>query len=105
MAEKLIKDGKVAVLYSPRYGAGWYSWNTEHKDLLFHPKIVQKVLDGKREEITDEFIQDLLGINIYTGGAEDLEVEWIAEGTAFEITEHDGYERIETISNHEWLVA
>ena len=27
MMEKVIRDGKVAVLYSPGYGAGWsYSW-------------------------------------------------------------------------------
>jgi hypothetical protein len=27
--EKVIRDGKVAVLYSPGYGAGWYSWNRD----------------------------------------------------------------------------
>ena len=25
--KKLTKDGKVAVLYSPDFGAGWYSWH------------------------------------------------------------------------------
>jgi hypothetical protein len=24
---KLIRDGMVAVLYSPDYGSGWYTWN------------------------------------------------------------------------------
>ena len=24
---KLIRDGKVAVLISPEYGAGWSTWN------------------------------------------------------------------------------
>ena len=25
--KKVIRDGKVAVLYSPGYGASWYTWN------------------------------------------------------------------------------
>ena len=25
--QKVIRDGKVAVLYSPGYGAGWYTWS------------------------------------------------------------------------------
>jgi hypothetical protein len=27
IVEKYIKDGKVAVLYSAGYGAGWSTWN------------------------------------------------------------------------------
>lgn len=28
--DKVIKDGKVAVLYSPGFGAGWFTWNNHH---------------------------------------------------------------------------
>lgn len=104
MAEKLIKDGKVAVLYSPGYGAGWYSWNNDER-LLFHPEIVQKVLDDKNNEITEEFILNLIGLDIYTGGACDLKVKWIEEGTFFEIDEYDGSESIRLKENDEWIVA
>jgi len=104
IVEKLIKDGKVAVLYSPGYGAGWYSWNDD-KRLLFHPEIVQKVLDGKRHEITDKFILDLIGIDIYAGGARDLQVKWLPEGSLFEINEYDGSESISLKENDEWIVA
>ena len=31
---KVIRDGKVAVLYSPGYGAGWYSWNWNHPECV-----------------------------------------------------------------------
>lgn len=41
--QKVIRDSKVAVLYSPGFGAGWYSWNTKHPQLLFHPKLVEMV--------------------------------------------------------------
>lgn len=47
--EKVIKDGKVAVCFSPHYGAGWSTWADEkHREtLLFHPAIVNMVLNKK----------------------------------------------------------
>jgi hypothetical protein len=29
--KKVIRDGKVAVLISDGYGAGWYSWNKKYQ--------------------------------------------------------------------------
>lgn len=95
--EKVIRDGKVAVLYSPGFGAGWYTWNKEHKELLFHPKVVEMVEAGKSKDITDEWVKENLGIDIYTGGAEQLKIEWLPEGTAFRVDEYDGAESIQTI--------
>ena len=34
---KLIKNGKVAVLYSPGFGAGWFTWNPTMPELIFEP--------------------------------------------------------------------
>lgn len=103
--EKVIKDDLVAVLYSPGYGAGWYSWNQEHKQLLFHPKLVELVEQDRRSEITEEWLEEHLGLkDVYTGGAEDLTIEWLPEGTAFIIKEYDGSESIETY-NENTLVA
>lgn len=28
--DKVIRDGMVAVIYSPGYGAGWSSWNRDY---------------------------------------------------------------------------
>ena len=94
--EKIIRDGKVAVLYSPGLGAGWYSWNTEHPCLMFHPKLVEMVEAGRASDITDEWVMENLGIDIYAGGAEQLKIEWLPEGTAFRIDEYDGSESIVT---------
>jgi len=43
--------------------------------------------------------------NFYCGGAEDLAIEWVNQGTQFSIEEYDGYESI--IFNHDacWEVA
>lgn len=95
--DKVIRDGKVAVLVSYGYGAGWYSWNEDHKELLFSPKVVAMVESGKRDKINDEWVEENLGIDIYTGGAYQLTIEWLQEGTPFTIEEYDGCESLNTL--------
>ena len=41
--EKVIRNNEVAVLISHGFGAGWYSWNNDHQELLYHPKLVEMV--------------------------------------------------------------
>ena len=96
--EKVIRNGKVAVLVSHGFGAGWYSRN-KHKELLFHPKLVEMVEQNRHEEITKEWVEENLDINIYTGGADGLYIEWLDEGTAFRINEYDGAETLITIDD------
>ena len=97
--EKVIRDGKVDVLISKGFGAGWYTWNSDHPELLFHPKIVEMVESGKRDAIDDEWVKENLGIDIYTGGASDLTIEWLTEGTAFRVDEYDGSESLQTFND------
>ena len=96
---KLVRDGKVAVLYSPTFGAGWYSWNTKHQQLLFHPKLVEMVEQGRKKEIDDEWVKQNLGIEIYAGGSDGLSIHWLPIGTAFEVDEYDGAESLRTIAD------
>ena len=46
--EKIEQDGKVAVLYSPGYGAGWSSWasDDQREALCMDARIVGPVLAG-----------------------------------------------------------
>ena len=98
--EKVIKDGKVAVLYSPGYGAGWYTWNQCNEELLFNPKVVEMVEQGKVNQINKDWVKKNLGIdNVYCGGAESLHIQWIPQGTAFTIDEYDGNESIELLDD------
>lgn len=97
--EKVIRNGKVAVLYSPGFGAGWYTWN-ENKQLLFHPKLVELVERKNNTTITKEWCSENLGVDdVYCGGASNLTIEWITEGTAFKIDEYDGSEYITTLGD------
>ena len=98
--EKVIRDGKVAVLYSPEYGAGWYTWNEYNEELLFNPKVVEMVEQGKVNQINEDWVKENLGIdNVYCGGAKSLHIEWIPQGTAFIIDEYDGNESIELLDD------
>jgi hypothetical protein len=100
---KLSEDGKVAVLYSPGFGAGWYTWNYDYPEILFDPAIVKFVEKNQFDELTTYVT--LKYPDIYTGGMEDLKVEWIPEGTMFKVNEYDGSESIEYKENDNWLVA
>ena len=99
---KLVRDGKVAVLVSPDYGAGWYSWH-RIEELLYDPSIVLW-LEAKELDKIEHYLA-LKYPNEYFGGLDDLTVEWIDQGTEFRIDEFDGAESIELKANTKWLVA
>jgi hypothetical protein len=100
---KLVRDGMVAVLYSPDYGSGWYTWNTNHPELLFDPAIVQLVEEEKFDEL--KTYVTLKYPNIYDGGMWELKVAWIPEGAMFRINEYDGDESIELKDDADWFTA
>ena len=104
--EKVIRDGKVAVLYSPGWGAGWYSWHGM-EELLYHPTLVQMVEDGQRLDITNELCNSILGKGrrVVVMGEENLTIEWLPIGTEFIIDEYDGNESITLKGNTNWLTA
>lgn len=97
--EKLVRDGQVAVAVSPGFGAGWSTWNSINPmDARFN----QLFLDGKIDEIVRICEAEDLG---YAGGAEDVEIVWLPEGTEFVIDEYDGSEGLELKEETNWLVA
>jgi hypothetical protein len=90
---KVIRDGKVAVLYSPNYGCGWY---TAHKNeqLLFDYKVVEMVESQQNYLNIVSYCIETYGKGINVGGAFDLQIEWIPVGSEFIIQNHDGFETI-----------
>ena len=89
---KLVRDGRVAVLISPGHGAGWSTWNSESEEILFDPAIVEFVEHNKWKEL--EVYATLRYPDIYLGGMRDLQIEWLPEGTEFVIEEYDGAETL-----------
>ena len=102
--DKKIKDGMVAVLVSPRHGAGWYSWHHVEK-LLYDPKLVDMVEEKTSAQTIELYCNEVYGNKAYYGGADDLEVKWILVGTHFRIHEYDGAETLEIREEIEWMVA
>lgn len=107
---KVIRDGRVGVLYSPGYGAGFYTWGAPLES-IFDPFIIELV--EKKEELVSslgykayeseeyntiveeiEIYLERTYEDIYTGGVRDLEVAWVDEGQQFVIKEYDGAETI-----------
>ena len=105
MIEKLIRDGKVAVLVSPGFGAGGYSWNSVHygDELIFDPVLAAYIDEGKMDEA--KTYVTMRWPDAYAGGVDDLVVHWVPVGTAFRIHEYDGSESIEIKEDLDWVVA
>jgi len=102
--DKKIKDGMVAVLVSPRHGAGWYSWHSV-EELLYDPKVVDMVLEKTSAQTIELYCNEVYGDKAYYGGAEDLEVMWLPIGTHFSIHEYDGYETLRIRNDIDWEIA
>ncbi len=102
--KKYVRDGKVAVLVSRGYGAGWYSWNKDFEQLLYDPVIVDMLLRGVDECDIIQYA-DSEYPEVYTGGIDGLEVVWVDEGMQFRIEEYDGAERIEFCDEVKWHTA
>lgn len=102
--QKMIRDGKVAVLVSHGFGAGWSTWSEEHAETLcMDVSIVQQVLDGKPEFAAK--LAETLCPGAYTGGAKGLQVHWLDVGERFRITEYDGAESLERLGQIDFMVA
>ena len=102
---KVVRDGKVAVLYSPGFGAGWYSWErgTYGEEIIFDPMMVKYVEEDRYNDL-QQYVA-MRYPDAYTGGLADLTVAWISEGTLFRIDEYDGNESIETMADSTWIKA
>jgi hypothetical protein len=102
--EKVINQkGEVAVVYSPGYGSGWYTWNQECPEMMFDPNIVH-YLETKEYQKLEVYVE-LKYSGAYLGGIGTLEIKWIPEGTLFRIQEYDGAESIEIRDELNWLIA
>lgn len=110
--KEIIRDGRVAILYSPGFGAGWYTWHGV-PELLRDPEVVHlvecrsKVPPDEQTYYTEKIVaycENTYGTHYY-GGAEDLEIVWIELGDKFRVNEYEGSESIEYLATSVWLEA
>ena len=93
--EKFERGGDIAVLYSPGFGAGWYTWNSGEEGLLFDKEIVEAVLAGDTDKAVAVAERKYPGI--YTGGGDDLAIAWVPKGCRFDVHEYDGNESVRVL--------
>ena len=99
------RDGKYGVLVSPGYGAGWSTWN--NPAVAYDKRVIEfwlahkddedylRALDVGKDEDASKYFRDLGYRDVYFGGFEELELEFVSPGEYWRITEYDGSERLE----------
>ena len=106
---KVIRDGKVAVIVSPGFGAGWSTWSYVGEEdyrnfMLFDPTLVDMIERGALAEEIETYVTSMHP-GTYCGGADDLTIQWLPVGTAFRIHEYDGAESVEIRDDMDWTIA
>ena len=104
--DRVIRDGQVAVLVSPGFGAGWYSWHGVEA-LLYDPAVVDMVESGADVDAVVRYCETTYDDVAYYGGVDQLAVAWVPVGTRFYIHEYDGAETVVTEESMEqtWITA
>ena len=96
MSDKVIRDGKVAVIVSPGFGAGWSTWaDDEHAAWCRHDPALVEAVEAKDWDRV-KALAEACDEDIYLGGNEVLVVEWVPKGAPYYIHEYDGNEWIVT---------
>lgn len=100
--EKIVRNGEVAVAVSFGFGAGWSTWNqVEPKVDPTDARYNSLFLEGKNKEAAAMLEAE----GGYAGGADDVEIVWVPEGTKFVITEYDGSENLMCVEDFDWYTA
>jgi hypothetical protein len=100
---RVIRNGQVAVLITPNFGAGWSTW-MDKPEILFDPEIVAMVENEQHERIIP-YCKQTYGQDGYYGAAWSLTIEWVDLGAEFIIEEYDGRETVRLKQDYVWLVA
>ena len=99
---KVIKDGKVGVLVSTGFGAGFSTWGYP-TEAIFDPTLIELVENQKFQEAVD-YCEDKWPEG-YSGGIQDLVVVWVPQGAEFIIEEYDGSESLMMKEDYNWIKA
>lgn len=102
--DKVIRDGKVAVVYHSSWGAGWYTWHGV-EELLFSPRIVDMIESGASQEEFEEYVKTFGELMADAYLIEELAIRWVDSGVEFWIEEYDGSETVMLKGEYKWITA
>lgn len=108
--EKVVEDGKVAVLISPGFGAGWSTW--AHEDgasdfVLFDRRVIEARKRNAGPEEVKALLEELIGGAPCMSGWSDVEIRWVPQGQPFYVNDYDGNEtlRYPGVGSEDWKTA
>lgn len=103
--DKVIRDGKVAVLLAGGWESEWFTANQHCPQCLFDPEIVAWVGAGKTAILPD--LKSKYQVDhFYSVCAEDLKIMWIPVGSRFQIKNDPRRgETLELESTISWITA
>lgn len=101
--EKLERDGKIAVIYSPGYGAGWSTWNQKKEELCMDARLAELLEAGNMKKFIARAKE--IDPDVYVSESERYEIEWIQKGDRFEIQQYDGDESVRVLGPAEGFLA
>ena len=107
---KCVRDGKVAVIYSPTYGCDWSATITDEyfrRFLLHDEHIVELIENNSSDKIEEHIIKSCpqYECDWYFGNYASLQIAWLDDGTQFHIDEYDGYESVVINHSDYWTIA
>lgn len=105
--QKYLKDGLVAIIYSPHYGAGWSTWNKDNKQCIFDPFIVEQLIQNNSDcyDVINKYVDENYPKRFCKLGLRELKLQWLPIGTKFYIDEYDGYESVKVVDSTFWIEA
>jgi hypothetical protein len=105
--EKVIVDGRVAVVIHPEYGLGWSSAYPDIPELLFDPGIISLFKEKQWEKLKTYLVLKFPDV-AYSYSDRDIKglvIHWIRQGSKFRIEAYDGMESIVLYDDEKWIVA
>lgn len=104
------KNGKVGVLVSPGFGAGWSTWNCPQ--LAYDKRVIEYWLNHKKDDLlfgeeaskAEELFNSWGYKGVYFGGFKNLVLKWVVKGEPFRISEYDGFEELKMLNTDEYTV-
>jgi hypothetical protein len=104
--EKVIVDGRVAVVLHSGCGLGWSTCHTDTPEILFDPGIVNLVQEKQWEKLLTYLTLKFPEVAHISGrSTKYLVIHWVRQGFKFRITENDGSERVVYHDDEKWIVA
>ncbi|QXO10951.1 hypothetical protein pEaSNUABM54_00125 [Erwinia phage pEa_SNUABM_54] len=101
--EKLIRDGKVAVVFSPGHSGSYVYDHQLPPDACFNVKVIKVVLGESRTSLEKTLKKEFPDATFYS--PPELEVEWIDVGREFFIREYESAESIIYKDTVPWITA